>query len=550
MKRIGLLLGLLALSLAAGPSGCLGPLAGGGGGSEAENGSLIGRVVFSDGAAAADAAVRVRPVGFLKDTAFADQGETSPDARADAAGRFQVASLKPGWYSVEVRDGRGSALLVAAEVKPGSASQLGLHTLIPTGKLQGRLETPPDTRTPGYVQVYGLDRVVRCDSAGRFAMQDLPQGVFHIHAVSPWPLLSYRDPGDILIRSDSVHQLPTVPLISGDSAGNWPYSRRLYLNTAAAGIKQTLTRFPLLVRLDSANFDFKFPRNSIGFATANGRPLPYEIERWDAQLSLAEIWVGLDTLWGDNAGQYIQFGWGRNYLPDLSGIGGGYPEYAGIWHMHGTPKDSGQWEFRDANFARPVGIGPVSPANPQEFLGPTAHLEGMHYVRVPGHGPLYLAAITLSAWIKTGQADSGGSDIAGLGNSFGIRLSADGKPSFYLYEQAGLQDTLVPPGPWKECRADALDLRDNQWHHVAGVFDGAFMRILVDGVEGGVAPFPGRVGYALQTYFWMGARNPGPAGFQGYLDEVRVYAGDAWKPGLINADFQSQRSGSLLVEFR
>jgi hypothetical protein len=96
---------------------------------------------------------------------------------------------------------------------------------------------------------------------------------------------------------------------------------------------------------------------------------------------------------------------------------------------------------------------------------------------------------------------------------FGLSLW-NGAPAFDLHFQVARATDVVPA---------------NQWVHIAGVYDGAFIRIYVNGVEAGnndeiltipSDPNPVRI---------SGNVNTGDAGtsekqfFDGYVDDVRIY---------------------------
>ena len=68
---------------------------------------------------------------------------------------------------------------------------------------------------------------------------------------------------------------------------DWAHSGYLYLDTSPGGadVTGTVTRFPILVRLDAANFDFSQARGDgrdLRFTTPSGDSLPRRIERWDS----------------------------------------------------------------------------------------------------------------------------------------------------------------------------------------------------------------------------------------------------------------------------
>jgi hypothetical protein len=86
--------------------------------------------------------------------------------------------------------------------------------------------------------------------------------------------------------------------------------QNIYLNTSSTGGNVTgdVYGFPVLVRLTSKTFDFNQSKSGgadIRFTASNGKSLSYEIENWDAGNKQAEVWVRVDTVWGNDSSQYI-----------------------------------------------------------------------------------------------------------------------------------------------------------------------------------------------------------------------------------------------------
>ena len=79
---------------------------------------------------------------------------------------------------------------------------------------------------------------------------------------------------------------------------NWAHSGKLFIVTTPEGANLPSTmsesEFPLLVRLDKDNFDFKQAKtdgSDIRFADAPGAPLAYQIDAWNSLAGTASVWV-------------------------------------------------------------------------------------------------------------------------------------------------------------------------------------------------------------------------------------------------------------------
>jgi hypothetical protein len=569
MKRTGLLCAAALLGLA----GCWlsNDLAEGGSGSESTNGNIVGRVYYADGKPAAQADVIVRSTDYLKDTSNAGNGQVTADAVTDGEGVFHLDSISAGSYALEVRDGKANAVLVAAHVDEQGTTDLGASTLRPVGVLEGSLSVKPDSSGRAYVQIYGLERVVQCDSTGHFSFADLPGGPIQIKPVSPVPGQGYDVPDTIHVNAGQKVQLNTIGVKSfaGEDYSQWPRSRKIYLNTAAAGIRDTLPDYPLLLRLDSTKFDFKtWDIKSVRFADAAGRRLPYEVERYDAEESRAEIWVRLDTLWGDSKNNYINMYWGNAQVPDFSEGSGVFGAFAGVWHLQLPPPKELEGRFPDASPTKADGAGPGPWSSFHDIIGRSPYFIGDQFVSVPSRDAFRPAAgLSISGWAKSKIADVPGSslprpvknpprdttgrDVLAMGGMYGLRIAGNGSPYFFVLRDSSFAGVdSLPDASWAFCEAAGTDYRDDKWHHFAAIFDGAYLRLYVDGTEKAKTPFAGNAAYPFTQDLSIGrSLAKGGSVLFRYLDEVRV-SGAPWSPGRVQADFQSQKIGSKLAEFK
>lgn len=144
------------------------------------------------------------------------------------------------------------------------------------------------------------------------------------------------------------------------------------------------------------------------------------------------------------------------------------------------------------------------------------------------------AQLTVLAWVKKGAPFnvfrtivSKGSDTCGTNESYALDTGPDGGIRFFAFQggssYASVASAVAPASIW-----------NNQWHAVAGTFDGTTSRLYVDGVQVGSSPAPilgGAIHYGLQENRLAVGRFPqgspcDPNGFQfvGAIDEVRLYS--------------------------
>jgi hypothetical protein len=136
-------------------------------------------------------------------------------------------------------------------------------------------------------------------------------------------------------------------------------------------------------------------------------------------------------------------------------------------------------------------------------------------------------SLTVEAWVKRNGSPGPFKYIVAKGDnacffaSYGLYSGETGGLQFYVSQLAAFQIAVSPDagqGVW-----------DGAWHHVAGTYDGSFVRLFVDGAEvgAGTASTLG-VGYGLFSTndLFAGAYNDcgGANNFTGALDELRIWS--------------------------
>jgi len=145
----------------------------------------------------------------------------------------------------------------------------------------------------------------------------------------------------------------------------WQHSGSFYILTTPEGADLPATaseeNFPLLVRLTKGTFDFSQAKSNgddIRFS-ADGKPLAYQIEDWDAVAGTASIWVRIPVIKG-NARQEIKLHWGKTDAANESkgeAVFNASNGYLGVLHMSDPVKDEvGSVEPKDTGTSASTGI--------------------------------------------------------------------------------------------------------------------------------------------------------------------------------------------------
>jgi hypothetical protein len=130
----------------------------------------------------------------------------------------------------------------------------------------------------------------------------------------------------------------------GSSYAAWKYREAITFNNTQTNLgvaPDTLTNFPVLVQLTSANFNFSQAQSGgqdIRFTQLDGNTaLNYEIESWSSTNQVADIWVNVPSITAGSTTTGIDMYWGNSSASDGQNKTAAWNSgYAGVWHLDET----------------------------------------------------------------------------------------------------------------------------------------------------------------------------------------------------------------------
>lgn len=515
-----------------------------GGGSEAGNARVIGRIVYEQGFPAGSVIVRILPSACdpVKDGPIAD---TRIDTTA-SDGIYQFNVPKGNRYAIQAVHMvlRTRALVPGVETRDADITVPPCTLKVP-GVIKVMLPAGADLIN-GYLYAPGTTIAASLMGAAGFVFLDsVPAGTI--------PAVYYSTINGTVstVIRYAVRLPPGAAVVIFNPA--WKYSRQLVLNTSATGanVSGTVYDFPVLVRLTTGTFPFpqaKADGADLRFAKSDNTFLPYEIERWDSANARAEVWVNVDTVLGSNDSQHIDMYWGNPAAADSSSSISVFDTsdgFQGVWHL----AEAGNATAYDATAnhfdGTPAGMSPASTVAgtigvARRFDGSSS---GITLQNTTG-GKLNFygnGSYAFSAWAYTDTLDTLFQPIIAKGNyQYALQIRNSRQWEFFIYKDS----------VWQHTRSSAVA---KSWKFITGVRENDRQYLFVDGilVNGTVSSLvemprmPDDTTRNVTIGYLPGMNRF----FRGVIDEVRVM-NSAASADWIKISYMNQKSADALVEFR
>lgn len=503
------------------------------------------------------------PVQLLPDTYNPVAGDSIPagwHAYTDAFGNYRITSATTvGTYTLEA----GSAAMKAL-IRNIHITDKNSNVAIDTAKLQktGTIivkiaEIPPlegdYVYLPGtstFTTIAATDR-----TAGHAVLSDVPAGIFTAIIYSA---------ADGLTATNIISQ--TMTIYPGDTITSayaaWSYERKVVLNTSASGadIQENVHNFPVLIRLNSTTFDFaqtKTAGEDIRFAKPDGSALAYEIERWDPAAGLAEMWVRIDTILGNNTAQYFTMYWGNSAAQDFSNSTAVFNTasgFEGVWHLQNSTGI-----ISDATPNRNDGTRNGDLSQSAGYIGYGQYFGGSGYSETANLKNADTSGFTVCAWIRHGVLKQRQTIISkssgGLPSpSYGWLIALDETGTLQAF-------TASDTGVWGDAHTLVLNSKTaiadtSTWHHIAVTInrtENKNCRLFIDGADVTLPTGDDitTVGSVVNTFpVRIGSDNGnGDTKWKGLLDECSVSL-RARSSDWIRLSYMNQREDNELIEFK
>jgi biopolymer transport protein ExbB len=343
----------------------------------------------------------------------------------------------------------------------------------------------------------------------------------------------------------------------------WGRVKTITINTSATGANTTegTGNIPILVRLDSTQAEVfqqaKTGGADLRFRRVNGPHLAYYIASWDSAARKAEIWVSVDTIFANDANQFIRMYWQKADAPAASSdtaVFSASKGFVAAWNLGGATCPRANYVaggptalcttgVPDGSFTGRSVAGVVGTAD--SLAGGTGAAGGEYFDVSPM--PDFANGFTLSMWAKvTSTTNRSWMRFFDFGNG-------EAQENLFAGREGTTTTVRFDVLPTQTAISDGIAL--NQWRFYTFTVSGedninflpSIMNAYMDGepqataetnlpVNERASSFLGKSNWAADAYF------------TGLMDEVHV-SGVARSSAWARLSYLTQRPGANLLTF-
>lgn len=372
--------------------------------------------------------------------------------------------------------------------------------------------------------------------------------LFYSNAARPWIDISGLQ---LFEKTPPVAALPaptpTPTPAPAKPSSNFSVEKKITFSDM--GIKNSLDNFPLYFTYSDSSLKNVeqggkvISGKDIAFTDENGKPLDFEIEKYNEKTGTLSAWVTCPKY---SSASSIKLVYGKNdintFLDNRAGV---WKNYAGVWHMDNASLS----DAASKNLNGKLNEGASSTTG---LLGGAVKLNGKTgYVDLGNSDSLrkISGSFTTSFWFKYAGAPSNKSLINTLLNKNYLTGTGYLDPfHFYLYssenKEKGALSVRTGNKTAEKYLGGSLNFSDQKYHFAAFSFDtnSGIAKMYIDGVEKGsteVKDF--KPATDTDSPLTLGVWYPGYNYFNGIIDEVKI-SNSAKSGDWVKAEYLNQYS--------
>jgi hypothetical protein len=349
----------------------------------------------------------------------------------------------------------------------------------------------------------------------------------------------------------------------------WGRSMKIYCNTLSglgsilsaketitsvgAGVTGTVVNFPLLIRLNAANFDFSEALENgedIRFSDLMGAPVSYEIEAWDNQAKEAFIWVRVSEIKGNANQQILNMLWKKSDATTRTNsvaVFRAEDGYRGVWHLSENGSDNAQ----DAVSKEFSGINKLAIGGEKGVIAGSFRFNGIDsHVEIPLLATSGLSTFTISLWAKEAVSKTA-VNLYQTPTVIGMATNNSASGDFGIVSNGGLVTAWHGLGTLvDQSIPTSIMLNNSIWHHLVVTYTGTALNLYESGIL--IKDSPTAFREVAPSAFALGSshfsNDTYPAAFSGQVDGLEI-SSTVRSADWIKLEYENQREGSSMLGF-
>jgi signal peptidase I len=331
------------------------------------------------------------------------------------------------------------------------------------------------------------------------------------------------DPEAVYLLTEDFESATMGDFVDRTGGTGWyqadAWTRRIPITIGSGTVSADLTDYPLLVSVTSADLaaNAQSDGSDIRFTAADGTtPLAHEIEWFDSGTGALTAWVSVPTVTaGADTDLYLYYGAADS--PDRQDVRATWPDVtAAVWHLSRDPSlTAPQLDDSSINNRDGLSGGSMSTADlVSAQVGRAVDFDGVDDVLIASaFDPAPTGALSASALVN----------LDSYGDARIVAKADDGSTAIFELSVTGtgaVRAALSLDASTVSVEAGTVPL--GAWHHVAFSWDGATIRLYLDGAEIGSVAAIGSLDIDGDMPVTIGNVITGDRPFDGRIDEVRV----------------------------
>ena len=339
------------------------------------------------------------------------------------------------------------------------------------------------------------------------------------------PALAFADPENVWLLTEDFESGTLGDFEDRTGGTSWyvalPWTRRIPITVPAGRTTAPLADFTLLVSLTDADLgtNAQSDGSDIRFTASDGStPLAHEIENYDAGTGALDVWVRIPTL--DSAtSTTIYLYYGASDAPAQIDVRGTWSnEFEAAWHLSRDPAgtapqlDDSTVRNHDGSSRGAMIGGDLVPG----LIDDAVDFDGANDMLETDPFDLSMGALTMSGWVNL---DSYGTDPRIVTKAYD---DANSIFELAVTNTGNVRSRLFLDGSENLVIGTGGGVTLGSWHHVAMTWDGATIKLYVDGTEVASQAASGSIDTDSGMPVTIGGITSLDRQLDGSIDEVRL----------------------------